>query len=291
MAMMPTEQAPGFQRRRVGGTVVTAVNDGMILGNFDAVRGIEASAAEAVLRSCFRPVEPTFTINTYLVQDGARNVLIDTGSGSLMGAFGGRLLGNLRAAGLAPGDIDAVLLTHLHIDHVGGLTDAAGAASFERAEIFVAEAEGAFWLDPERAARAPEAMRPAFATAAAALAPYGARVRRFTGLEPIPGIRAESLPGHTPGHTGYRIDGDAGGLLIWGDIVHLPDIQSRRPGVTLAFDIDPVQAEATRRRVFDMAARDRLLVAGMHMHFPGFANVALASEGYALVPALWMPAL
>ena len=208
-----------------------------------------------------------------------------------MGPVAGRLLGNLAAAGVSPGDIDAILLTHLHIDHVGGLTDASGAAVFGRAEVFVAEAEAAFWLDQARAAQAPEAMRPAFAVAAAALAPYDGRVTRFTGGEPVPGIAAESLPGHTPGHTVYRIAGDEGGLLIWGDIMHLPDVQSRFPGVTMAFDVDPIQAEATRRRVFERAARERLLVAGMHMHFPGFAHVTVAGDGYALVPAQWTPGL
>ncbi len=291
MAMMPTEQTPGLVRRRVGDTVVTALNDGMIVGSLDVVRGIDAPAAEAVLRSCFRPPAPMLTVNTFLVQDGTRNVLIDTGGGGLMGAFGGRLLGNLAAAGISPGDIDAVLLTHMHIDHFGGLTDASGVAVFGRAELFVAEVEAAFWLDPERAAQAPEAMRANFAAAAASVAPYGGRMTRFTGAEPIPGIRAESLPGHTPGHTGYRIAGEAGGLLIWGDVVHLPDVQSRYPGVTMVFDFDAAQAEASRRAVFEMAARERLLVAGMHMHFPGFAYVAAASEGYALVPAQWMPEL
>lgn len=291
MATMPTEQAPGFLRRRVGDRVVTAVNDGMMSGSFDLLRGISVADGEAVLRSCFRPAAPTFTFNTFLVQDGTRNVLIDTGAGALMGPAGGRLLGNLRAAGLAPGDIDVILLTHLHADHFGGMTDTNGAAVFERAEVVVAEAEAAFWLDAARAAEVPEAMRPVSVAAAAALAPYAGRVRRFAGGEPVPGLHAESLPGHTPGHTGYRIAGDEGGLLIWGDIVHVPDIQSRFPGVTVMFDVDPAQAEATRRRTLDMAARKRLLVAGMHMHFPGFAYVEVAGEGYRLAPAQWTPGL
>ena len=245
---MPTEQAPGFLRRRVGDMVVTAVNDGMAVSNFDSVRGIEAADAETVLRAAFRGAAPTFTFNTYLVQDGTRTVLIDTGGGGLMGPVAGRLLGNLAAAGVAPGDINAILLTHLHVDHVGGLADASGAA-------------------------------------------VGGRVTRFTGGEPVPGIAAESLPGHTPGHTGYRIAGDEGGLLIWGDIVHRPDVQSRFPGVTMAFDVDPAQAEATRRLVLARAARERLLVAGMHMHFPGFAHVEVVGEGYRLAPAQWTPGL
>jgi len=157
--------------------------------------------------------------------------------------------------------------------------------------VVVAEAEAAFWLDAARAAEVPEAMRPVSVAAAAALAPYARRVRRFAGGEPVPGLHAESLPGHTPGHTGYRIAGDEGGLLIWGDIVHVPDIQSRFPGVTVMFDVDPAQAEATRRRTLDMAARKRLLVAGMHMHFPGFAYVEVAGEGYRLAPAQWTPGL
>jgi len=287
MATIPTEQAFGLMRRRVGDVMVTAVNDGQAIGNFDALRGISVPDGEAVLRARFRPPAPTFTFNTFLVQDGARNILVDTGGGGLMGPVAGRLLTNLASAGITPADIDAVLLTHLHIDHVGGLTDATGAAVFPHAHVFVAETEAAFWLDEARASEAPEAARPAFAIARAALAAYPGRVERFTGGEPVPGLHAESLPGHTPGHTGFRIAGPDGGLLIWGDIVHLPDIQSRRPDVTLVFDTDPAQAIATRRRVFEMAARERLLVAGMHMHFPAFSYVVEASEGYDLIPAHW----
>ncbi len=291
MAVIPADQVPGIHRRRVGGMVVTALNDGLAVASFDVMRGVTAAEGEAVLRQRFRPVPPTITFNAYLVQDGTRNVLIDTGGGSHMGPVAGRMLGNLRAAGLAPDDIDAIVLTHLHVDHVGGMTDAAGAAVFVRAEVFVPEAEAAFWLDPAREAAAPDAMKPAFAVAQRAVAACGERVRRFAGGEPVPGIRAESLRGHTPGHTGYRLHGEDGGLLIWGDVVHVPDVQSRHPEATMVFDVEPELAIATRRRVFEMAAAERLLVAGMHMQFPGFSHVARAAEGYELIPAMWTPTL
>jgi len=101
-------------------------------------------------------------------------------------------------------------------------------------------------------------------------------------------VTAMPLPGHTPGHTGYLVSSKGRSLLIWGDIVHVPDVQTRRPDAYMEPDTDPEGAVATRQRIFDMVASDRLLAAGMHMHFPGFLNLnRRAAGGYELVPELW----
>ncbi len=124
------------------------------------------------------------------------------------------------------------------------------------------------------------------------IAPYRDRLRPFsTGREVFPGVTAVPLNGHTPGHSGYRISSGGEQLLIWGDIIHVPEIQVPRPEVTIEFDTDPHAAAAIRRRTFEMAASDRLLVAGMHIHFPGFGHVARHGEGgYALLPEPWVQA-
>jgi glyoxylase-like metal-dependent hydrolase (beta-lactamase superfamily II) len=106
-------------------------------------------------------------------------------------------------------------------------------------------------------------------------------------VEVSPGVTSMPLHGHTPGHSGYMIASGNDSLLIWGDIVHVPDIQIPRPEVTIEFDTDPPAAAATRKRVLDMVTKDRQLVAGMHMHFPGFAHVVKRGDEYMMLPEPW----
>jgi glyoxylase-like metal-dependent hydrolase (beta-lactamase superfamily II) len=197
---------------------------------------------------------------------------------------------NLEAAGVAPAQIDTVLLTHMHPDHSNGLSDASGRPLFPNAELTMHAAELAFWHDDAAMAKADEASRQRnFQAARDQAAPYrqSGRVRTFEGGEVLPGVTAMPFPGHTPGHTGYLVASGGDSLLIWGDIIHVPEIQIPRPEVTMAFDIDPAQAQATRRRVFDMVASDKLAFAGMHMHFPGAGHLVRHGGTYAVLPEHW----
>lgn len=286
--MIETTQAPGFYRRRFGDVVVTAINDGVIDLPLAAMRGIEPEAAADLLQQSFRAPAPRSSVNAFLVQGNGSTVLIDTGAGGSLGPTMGRLQANLSAAGVAPDDVDTVVMTHLHPDHAGGLASPAGAPMFPRAELVVSQLEADFWLNEATAAVAPDDAKPYFAGATAAVAPYRARLRLFTGTDVAPGIQAHPLPGHTPGHTGYLVGSGDTALLIWGDVFHVPDVQIRRPEVGMIFDTEPETAIHSRRRVLDIAARDRLMVAGMHMHFPAFSHVAKQNEGYALVPVAWL---
>lgn len=279
---------PGFHRKVFGGTAVTALSDGYLNLPNELLRGIEPAEAGALLHAAFRGPQPRTSVNAFLVQSGGRTVLVDAGAGGKAYPTLGRLAENLAAAGVQPGDVGAVVLTHMHIDHWGGLADANGVAVFPRAELVVPAAEAAYWLDAATAAAAPEADKPRFAGAQAAAAPYRDRIRTFDGGQAVPGLQAVPLPGHTPGHTGCLIEDGGERLLIWGDVMHVPDVQGPRPEVTIGFDGDPAGAVASRRRALDMAASERLLVAGMHLHFPGFVHVARAGDGYALVPELWL---
>lgn len=285
--MTETAQVPGYYRRRIGDMVVTALSDGMIDIPLKLLHGIEPGTASELLTQAFRAPTPRASVNAFLVQGGGRTVLIDTGAGSNMGPALGRLQANLAAAGVTPGDIDVVLLTHFHGDHSGGLASTSGEAVFPQAELVAPKDDADFWFDDAKASAAAEGKRAAFAAARVAAAPYRARLRLFSNSDAAPGIRAVPLPGHTPGHTGYMVESGSEQMLIWGDIFHVPDVQARRPEVGVGFDIDPAGAVATRRRALDMAAQDRLLVAGMHMHFPAFSHVARLADGYAVVPTAW----
>ena len=285
----PDRQPAGVHHLAVGDIVVTALNDGQFDGAFDWLVGVEAAEATALHQASFRAVPPRITVNAFLVRLPDRLVLVDSGCGGAMGPDMGRLAAHLTAIGVAPGDVDAVLATHLHPDHVGGLVDADGRAVFPNAELVVHEAEPRFWGDEAVLAGASEMNREFVLLARKVMAAYGNRMRQVAGGEVLPGVTAVPEPGHTPGHSGWLIASGGDSLLIWGDIVHMPGVQFARPQAGIGFDVDGAQAIATRQRIMDMAATDRLRVAGMHLDFPAFGHVARAAQGYAFVPEVWRP--
>jgi glyoxylase-like metal-dependent hydrolase (beta-lactamase superfamily II) len=291
MARVPDRQVPGLHHRRVGDAVVTAVSDGHLDGSMAVLQNIAPEEAARMLRDAFRPVPRRTAVNTFLIHAGGRVALVDTGCGDAMAATAGRLQSNLAASGVRPEEVDAVLLTHMHPDHSNGLADAEGRALFPRAELVMHEAEWSHWHDDAAMARADETARERnFHAARDQAAPYRDRLRLFKGGEVFPGVTAMPFPGHTPGHSGYMVASGSDSLLIWGDIVHVPEIQVPRPEVTMAFDVDPAQAEATRRRVFDMVWTDKQAFTGMHLHFPGHARLLRRDGGYALLPEAWSAA-
>ncbi len=289
MTALPEAQVPAIHHRRVGDVVVTVVSDGFLDGSMAVIQNIAPEDATAMLRAAFRPVPRRTALNCFLIRAQGRTALIDTGAGVHLQASAGRLMTHLAAAGVTPGEIDTVLLTHMHPDHSNGLADADGGAFFPNAELAMHRAEHAYWMN-ENSPAAGQGV-PYFAMAQRQAAPYAQRLRLFERGEVFPGVTAEHLPGHTPGHCGYRIASGGESLLIWGDIVHVPEIQVPRPEVTMTFDVDPGQAAATRARVFDMVATDGLSFAGMHLHFPGVANLAREAGGYRLYPEPWRQTL
>ena len=286
----PAQQIPGVYRRRIGDIVVTAISDGHVTVPVELLLGIPPAEAAALQRRAFQPVPPRLSINCFAVHSAGRLALIDTGAGSSMGDQpAGQLQQNLRAAGIAPEQVDTLILTHMHPDHSNGMTGPDGLPRFPAAELVIAEAEVDHWHDDAALQRAPARQQERFFMGARAqIRPYMDRRRDSLG-EVFPGVTAVPLPGHTPGHTGYLIASGDASLLIWGDIVHVPDVQVPRPEAHAEPDCDPGAAIAQRRRVFEMVARDSLLVAGMHMHFPGFLRLTGdARQGYALHPELWV---
>jgi glyoxylase-like metal-dependent hydrolase (beta-lactamase superfamily II) len=289
MSTAPTTQIPGVYHRRIGDIVVTALSDGYLDGTVDVLQSITEAESNRMLHDAFRPGRRT-SVNAYLIYAAGRLALIETGSGDYLLPTAGKLQHNLRAAGIDPASIERVILTHMHPDHSAGLTDPkTGAKFFPNAELVVHENEPRHWQDDSAMSRASErAKKLYFQCARDQMAPYHNVMHTFTGsVDVFPGVRSVPLHGHTPGHCGYMISSGTESLLIWGDIVHVPEIQVPRPDVTIEFDTDPHAAAATRVRIFDQVVTDRQLIAGMHVHFPGFAHVVKSGDSYAMVPEPW----
>lgn len=287
-------QAPGYYRFQLGDYEITALFDGVIDIDTKLLKNASPAEFDPLLGRMFvpNPKMPT-AVNAYLVNTGSQLVLLDTGMGPHRGAALGHIAENLKAAGYAPEQVDLVLLTHLHGDHEGGLTDAQGRACFPRARVLAAAGEAGYWLSPEALAAAPERVRASGAFAAKMTAPYLASGQWGVfaqGAEPAPGIRALAAYGHTPGHTAFLVESRGQRLLVWGDLVHAHAVQFARPGVAIEFDIDTAAAVATRKALFKLAAGERLLVAGMHLPFPGVGRVRDDGGGaFAWVPVEYAP--
>ena len=285
-------QAPGFYRFKVGGYTVTTVHDGsraVPLQGF--VRNAPFEEVQKVLAESFLPTDSVripFTIT--FVDTGRQLVVFDTGNGvqQQAGATVGKLLENMRAAGIDPARVDVVAMSHFHGDHVGGLLNAEGGMAFPNAEVLVPEAEWRWWSDSGNESRSPENQRPTFANSARRFAPYQGRIRQIgEGAEVVPGIRAMPAYGHTPGHTVYHIaDGGAQAMFV-ADTTNRPELLARRPDFYIAFDFDPAMAEATRRRLYDQVATDRIRITGYHFPFPATGYMAKDGNGYRFVPADW----
>jgi len=289
------DQVPAFYRMMVGDVEVTAILDGPASFNPHWLNG-EATIAGVVKAMREDPDLLNAADTGFLVNTGKQLILVDAGSGTWFGggAFG-HLVGNLRKAGYTPEEVDLVLVTHLHSDHIGGLTTQDGNRAFPNAEVYVAKTESEFWLSPEIAAKAPKEAQQFFQSAQAIAAPYikAGKWHAFSaGSEPIvDGMQVVPLAGHTPGHTGYEFSSKGKQILFWGDTLHVQRVQLQHPEVTVVFDIDPTAAVATRNQLMLKLAREDVVIAGPHMLFPGFGRLHKEGNGYTWAPVQFIEGL
>ena len=284
---------PGFHRFKIGGFTVTTLFDGTARLTLDGFVG-NASVAEvqAVLAESFLPTDHYLTPYTVTVVDTGRAVVMfDAGTGGQLSPQAGRMAANMAAAGLDPARITHVVFTHFHCDHITGLTTAQNQAVFPNAEIVVPAAEWRFWTDASNEGPAPARQKPNFANTARRFGPYQGRIRQVQeGQEAVPGIRAVSAFGHSPGHTSWHVSDGAAQLMVLGDITHRPELFARRPELQVMFDFDPVAAVETRKRMLDRVAADRIHVTGYHFPFPAHGFITKDGAGFRYVPADWSAA-
>ena len=285
-APMVKTQAPGFYRMTLGDFEVTALYDGSFDLPVDQLLKQPAAKTSAALAKHFQKLPVETSVNAFLVNTGTKLILVDTGTGGYSGPTSGTLLANLKAAGYRPDQVDDIFITHMHGDHVGGLSHD-GVAVFPKAVVHAGKGDVDHYLSQAEMARAPADSKDGFTTAMNAFGPYQAAGRLqpiAADSEIVPGVRSWATPGHTPGHTSYVIESKGAKLIVIGDLIHVAAVQLDDPTVTIAFDSDNKAAEAQRQKVFAQAARDGTLVAAAHLQFPGMGHLVASGKGFTWEP-------
>ena len=221
--------------------------------------------------------------NAFLIRTPDKTVLVDTGLGK-------NLFKNLETLGVAPESVEAILVTHMHGDHTGGMLKE-GKPAFPNAEVYIARAEYDYWTSDEQMNLAPEGRRSTFLQAKAVAEAYKTKLHLFTPAVPcdkptalFEGVGALDAHGHTPGHTAYLIESEGAMLMIIGDLIHCVSVQMPHPEIAVSYDSDPKQAIAVRKQFFDYVAYNGIRMAGMHIPFPGTGRLSFRDAGFSFSP-------
>jgi glyoxylase-like metal-dependent hydrolase (beta-lactamase superfamily II) len=289
------KEAPGIYRYRIGTFELTALYDGIwyrpITDAF--IRNAPYAEVEHALADAFMPADKLATpFTTLIVNTGKKLVLLDTGTGGQIASSAGVLRDNLAAAGIDPKAVDLIVISHFHPDHINGIKDKDNGLVFPNAEIMVPAAEWAFWMDDANMNAADGPLKLTFRNQRRVFADIARQVARFEPeAEVAPGILTLPAPGHTPGHTVFAVHSGDQSLLVLSDTAQHPAVFARHPDWQAAFDIDGDAAVATRKKLFDRAAADRMLVTGYHFPFPACGHLIKTASGYEHVPVEWQPTL
>lgn len=270
--------------QKIGSAEVSIITDGVFRFTPDLFPETPEAHMTALLDSQGAS-EIATNFNAVVIRDAGRVILLDAGPRDLFGADCGFLHDGLAEIGVTPDQVDTLVATHLHPDHVAGMITPDGAAVFANATLHVPDIERSFWSDDSNFQGALAGISGWSELAQAVLAAYRDRLETFSdGGEVAPGVRAVALPGHTPGHMGWRLDNDGASLIHVGDIVHAPALQIADPDVAISFDLDMATARETRKRLLDQLASDGTLFTGGHFLQPAFNRVTRKGQGYALEP-------
>jgi glyoxylase-like metal-dependent hydrolase (beta-lactamase superfamily II) len=303
-AATPTadKQAASFYRYKVGTTEITVLSDGIarVPVTQAFVLNVKPDEVKAALREAF--MEPDVFIGPYnpiVLNTGAKLTLVDMGTGeaNFIASKGvaGQLLSNMAAAGIDPKAIDTIIISHYHGDHINGLLKADNSLAFPNAEVLVPALEHKYWTDAgEESRSSTPRIADNFKNVKRVMTNPEVAKRLRThewDKEVIPGVLAVGTPGHTPGHTSHIVTSGSSKVYVQADVTHAPFLFARHPGWHAFYDHEPVQAEATRRKVYDMLSAEKMMVQGFHYPFPSVAHVEKTASGYLEVPMPWNPVL
>jgi glyoxylase-like metal-dependent hydrolase (beta-lactamase superfamily II) len=294
------KQAPGFYRYKVGSFEITVVTDGANTSPLsDAyVANAPKAAVNAALEADFLEKDKVSHAYTpIVVNTGSKLVAIDTGLG--LGMFAqskgavGQYHGNLQAAGIDRNAIDVVIISHFHGDHINGLVGPENKPAFPNAEVMVPAAEWDFWADEGNTGKLPEVARGQMGNVKRVFGVLGNKVTRYdAGKELTPGITSVATYGHTPGHTSHVIASGNSKVLVQADVsAGAASLFMRNPEWHFVFDTDKPMAAQTRRKVYDMAVAEKMMIQGYHWPFPALGYVEKDGTGYRMVPAPWSPTI
>jgi glyoxylase-like metal-dependent hydrolase (beta-lactamase superfamily II) len=284
-------QAPSFYRYKLGDDEITVIHDGSrsfpMPDTF--VKNVSKDEALAAAEAAYMPKGMvTVPFNPVVINTGSKLVLIDTGYGPNIGPTVGLLPANMAAAGIDPKQIDIVILSHLHPDHINGIRTADGALAFPQAEIKVPSVDWAFWNDEGNMSRAQGFMADYFKNFHRVFDSIKDKLTKYEWAQEVgPGITALDTRGHTPGHTSFAVASGSARVLVQSDVTNIPELFLRHPDWQVMFDIDPQQAAATRHKFYDMAAAEKATIIGFHFVFPSIGHVEKDGNNYRLVPAAW----
>ena len=286
-APMVKTSAPGYYRVMLGDFEVTALSDGTVPLPMDKILvGITPADFDKAIKKYHLNNPIDTSVNAYLINTGSKLVMVDSGAGSFFGPTLGKLVASLKAAGYQPEQVDEIYITHMHGDHIGGLS-ANGAMVFPNAVVRADKHDADYWLSQSNMDKAPADSKDGFAHAMTAFAPYmtADKFKTFNGdTELVPGIKAVSTYGHTPGHTIYAVESKGQKLILWGDLMHVASVQFDNPSVAVHFDSDNKAAIAERKKAYAKAAKEGYLIGSAHLSFPGLGYLHTEGKGYGWVP-------
>jgi glyoxylase-like metal-dependent hydrolase (beta-lactamase superfamily II) len=286
-APMAKFQAPGFYRTTLGDFEVTVLNDGTLDLPVNKLLKQPAEKTDAALAKSFEKSPLQTSVNGFLINTGSKLILIDTGAASLFGPTLGQLLGNLKASGYKPEQIDEIYISHMHGDHVGGLATNEQRV-FPNAVVRAGKLDADYYLNPANMDKAPAEAKDNFQGPMVSINPY-VKAGKFQPIiansELTPGIKSYFNGGHTPGHITYVVESKGQKLVLLGDLLHVQAVQFDDPGVGIQFDSDSKIAIAERKEAFAAAAKGGYLIGAPHLSFPALGHVRSNGKGgYQFVP-------